>query len=644
MKFRIFFTLLLLLAIAPFALGQKYTTSNGKAIKLFEKGQTALYQSNSDEAIRCFKQALQLDANFVEANIMLAEWYLDANQPALAKQHYYAAVQTNPEFFTQAWLQIGELELKAGNFAKAKESYETFLKLDKKNLDRHEAAQYGIDCAEFRAQAMAHPVDFHPSNLGPAINTADDEYLPALTVDGQTLIFTRRFPRKNSTVATSPEEEDFYTSTYENGQWQPATRMSEPVNSNDNEGAQCISQDGRIMFFTACGRRDGGGRCDIYMCTRRGDKWSTPRNLGPDVNSGSWESQPSFSIDGRTLYFVSDRKGGYGKMDIWKTVYTNGQWSTPENLGPNINTAGDDMSPFIHYDDHTLYFSSNGHVGMGGMDLFRSRKNADGTWEKAENLGYPINTDGDETNLIVNAEGSTAYYSSDRKEGYGKQDLYSFALPPALRPTITICMKGTVYDEKNGNKLSAEVKVIDLHTHQVIATTNSDAQTGSYIISLPALVDYAVHVTSPGYLFYSENYNLEHGIERDWKWEPTKIDIPMCRIESGERIALRNVFFETDRYELLEASQLELNKVVEVLRNNPNLKIELGGHTDNEGNPANNMKLSERRAKAVYDYLVAQGIDPARLRYKGYGETQPVADNATEEGRAQNRRTEMKVL
>lgn len=624
--------------------GQSYTSQNAKAIKQFEKGQTALYQGKGDEAVHCFEQALQIDPDFVEAHLMLAEWMLDTKKESQAKQHYYAAVGINPSFFTQAWMQLGELELNEGRYDKAKENYTQFLKLDKKNPDLHSKAKHGLACADFRANALAHPVDFRPENLGAAINSPDDEYLPALTVDGQTLIFTRRFPKKSTSTVTTPEEEDFYVSTYEDGHWTKASRMAEPVNSTDNEGAQCISQDGRIMFFTACGRNDGAGRCDLYMCTRKNDKWSVPRNVGSPINSGSWESQPSFSIDGRTLYFVSDRKGGYGGMDIWKSVYGKDGWGKPENLGPEINTDGDEMCPFIHYDDQTLYFASNGHVGMGGMDLFCSKKQEDGSWGKPLNLGYPINTAGNESNLIVSADARTAYYSSDREGGFGKQDLYKFVLPREASPLITFCMKGRVYDKKTGTSLSAQINIIDIKTGNVVATTNSDGTTGRYLVSLPTMHEYAINVSAKNYLFYSRNYNLSIDVGEEWKWGADTVNIPLSRIESGERIALHNVFFEVDRYELLDESQIELDKVVEMLNNNPSVRVELGGHTDNVGSPAANQTLSEQRAKAVYNYLVSKGIAANRLSYKGYGETQPVADNATPEGRQMNRRTEMKVM
>lgn len=644
MKIKGFLYILLLLAISTPAIAQNYTSSNSRAIKLFEKGQTALQQSRGDEAIRFFSQALEQDPSFVECHIMLAEWFLDTHREQEAKEHYRAAVNLNPSFFTMAWLQLGDLELKDGNYDQAISDYKTFLKVDKKYTDRHAAAQHGIDCANFRKEALAHPVPFHPQNMGPAVNTRDDEYLPALTVDGQTLVFTRRFPRKATTTATTSEEEDLYMSTLNNGQWGGAVRMPEPLNSNDNEGAQCISQDGRIMFFTACNRRDGGGRCDLYMCVKKGDTWGKPRNLGPAVNSGAWEAQPTFSIDGKTLYFVSDRKGGYGGMDIWKCVFENGRWSDAVNLGPTINTAGNEMSPFIHYDDRTLYFSSDGHVGMGGLDIFVSRRQDDGSWSTPVNLGYPINTSGDESNLIVDAASTTAYYSSDREGGFGKQDLYSFEMPAETRPIPTVCFKGVVTNAKTGARVAADIKVVNLKTGDVAANTSSDAVNGGYIVSLPSQQDYAFIVSANGYLFYSQNQPWDYHGREGSEWEPVTVDIALQPIEAGGKIALRNVFFETGRYELLPESEYELDKVVELLQNNPTLRIELGGHTDNVGQPAANQTLSEHRAKSVYNHLVSKGIPAERLTYKGYGETQPVASNDNEEGRAENRRTEIKIL
>ena len=655
MKLKIYI-MLLFLALLTVVQGQEYSTQNKKAIKLYERAMETLYQGKNDAAMNGLEQVLQEDDGFLEAHLVLADLMSNIDiasmeekgEPSLhyrdeAKRHYRAVVESKRDFFAPAWVNLGRLELYDRNYDEAIKCFETYLELDKRESETELDAKRGLKIARFRKDALAHPVPFNPQNLGAAVNSRDDEYLPSLTADGQTLVFTRRFPRKATTTANTKEEEDLYVSTLNNGQWSCAERMPEPVNSTDNEGAQCISQDGRIMFYTACNRNDGGGRCDLYMCVNKSGRWSKPRNLGSAVNSGAWEGQPTFSIDGRTLYFVSNRKGGHGGMDIWKTTFDGGQWTAPENLGPEINTEFDEMSPFIHFDDHTLYFSSNRPEGMGGMDLFVAKRDDNGRWTQPTNLGYPINTEGDDNNLIVSADGRTAIFASQRDGGQGKMDLYSFELPVESRPTVAICFKGRVSNAKDGQPVASDIRIIDLANGTTVANTSSDSKNGLYIVSLPAGKDYAFHVTANGFLFHSQNVerNNENGNEQ---WQPVTVDIALHPIESGERIALRNVFFETGRWEILPESEYELAKVVDLLTKNPTLKIELGGHTDNVGRPEANQRLSEQRAKAVYDYLINKGIPSNRLSYKGYGETQPVATNDTDEGRRENRRTEIKVL
>lgn len=655
MKLKIYI-MLLFLALLTVVQGQEYSTQNKKAIKLYERAMETLYQGKNDAAMNGLEQVLQEDDGFLEAHLVLADLMSNIDLASMeengepsrhyrdeAKRHYRAVVESKSDFFAPAWVNLGKLELYDRNYDEAIKCFETYLELDKRESETELDAKRGLKIARFRKEALAHPVPFNPQNLGAAVNSRDDEYLPSLTADGQTLVFTRRFPRKATTTANTKEEEDLYVSTLNNGQWSRAERMPEPVNSTDNEGAQCISQDGRIMFYTACNRNDGGGRCDLYMCVNKSGRWSKPRNLGSAVNSGAWEGQPTFSIDGRTLYFVSNRKGGHGGMDIWKTTFDGGQWTAPENLGPEINTEFDEMSPFIHFDDHTLYFSSNRPEGMGGMDLFVAKRDDNGRWTQPTNLGYPINTEGDDNNLIVSADGRTAIFASQRDGGQGKMDLYSFELPVESRPTVAICFKGRVSNAKDGQPVASDIRIIDLANGTTVANTSSDGKNGLYIVSLPAGKDYAFHVTANGFLFHSQNVekNNENGNEQ---WQPVTVDIALHPIESGERIALRNVFFETGRWEILPESEYELAKVVDLLTKNPTLKIELGGHTDNVGRPEANQRLSEQRAKAVYDYLINKGIPSNRLSYKGYGETQPVATNDTDEGRRENRRTEIKVL
>lgn len=614
----LFLMLVVVLAFLPVASFGQYSSTNKKAVKLYESA-VARYGVDPAEALRLLDQALVADPEFGEA-----------------------------------MLTAGDISMAQRLYDRSRRYYQQVI--DAKRCSRlwKEEAAFNLKVIDFRQQAMANPVPFQPVNMGASVNSCYEEYFPALTVDGRNLVFTRRFPRNAQTTANTPDEEDFYVCQLgEDGNWSEATRMEEPLNSHDNEGAQCISQDGRIMFFTACGRNDGTGRCDIYMCVRRGDKWSKPRNLGPGVNSGGWESQPSFSIDGKTLYFVSDRRGGYGGMDIWMTTFEDGHFSSPQNLGPNINTAEDETCPFIHYDDQTLYFASKGHLGMGGSDLFLSRRQEDGTWGKAENLGYPINTEGDESSLVTDFEGRTAYMSSNRFGGFGGMDIFSFELPEKSRPTMVVYMRGIVTDAKTNQPLAADIQILDLGDGinkigdgRVVANTSSDAVTGEFLVSLPPMREYALNVSAKNYLFYSSNvmlgYGIEAGISRnDLEW---KENVALNPIVKGESMRLYNVFFESGRYELLAESHVELDKVVELMKKNPSIKMEIGGHTDNVGKEADNLVLSEQRAKSVYDYLVGKGIDAGRLSFKGYGESRPVDDNGTDEGRYRNRRTELTVI
>lgn len=482
------------------------------------------------------------------------------------------AIDLDPGY-AEAWLLLGRQHLLLEKYADAIENYERAatlladLKESKSVKQWRREAQDGLQMARWRKKAVENPVPFRPINLGPNVNTEDDEYLPALTADYRMLVFTRRVPRNPLTDIGLDKEEDFYWSDYDTMEldWGPAHRMPEPLNSHGNEGAQTISHDGRVVIFTACGRNEKEHTgCDIYMSVRQGGRWGKPRNLGAPVNSRYWESFPSLSIDGYTLYFASNRPGGYGGTDIWYCTLDEGRWSEPRNLGPEVNTKGNETAPYIHFDDKTLYFASDGHQGMGGMDLYVAKRLNDSTFGQVQNLGYPINTVGEENNLIVAPDGRTAIFSSDRFGGYGKQDLYSFVMPAPARPE--------------------RITFID----PVVQAEN--------LLTL------------------------------------------------GDTVTLHNILFLTASAELYEASKAGLDRLADALKRHPRLRLEVGGHTDAVGKDEDNMVLSERRAKAVYDYLVERGVEADRLTYRGYGETRPVATNDTPEGRAQNRRTTLTPL
>jgi len=396
------------------------------------------------------------------------------------------------------------------------------------------------------------------------------------------------------------------------------------------------------MVFAACNRNDGFGQCDLYYSKKIDGKWTSPTNMGNVVNTAFWESQPSISSDGRTLYFASERPGGIGSSDIWVTTKNEyGKWTKPVPLDTTINTKQAETSPFIHPDGHTLYFCSNGHPGVGGFDIFFSKQDENGKWSKPKNLGYPINTTKDEIGLIVNAKGDKAYITSSREGGKGLQDIYMFDLYKEARPEAVTYFKGKVSDKQSGKPLKADFELKDVETGKVIVKSTSDENDGSFLICLTPGKDYALYVSSEGYLFYSDNFNLTTTAS---SLKPVMKDIPLSKILKGQKIILKNIFFETDSFNLKPSSESELNKLVDFLNANAKIKIEISGHTDNIGKPAYNLDLSLKRAKSVYNYLIGHGINASRLSYKGFGDTIPLSSNDNEEGRAQNRRTEMKIV
>jgi outer membrane protein OmpA-like peptidoglycan-associated protein/Tol biopolymer transport system component len=493
---------------------------------------------------------------------------------------------------------------------------------------------------------MQHPVPFDVNQLGPAINSADDEYWPSLTVDGQILFFTRLIRRDDPAPKSNQfVQEDIFNSQLIENCWQESHPVSS-LNSNENEGAQSISADGRMLFYTACNRPDGMGSCDIYYSILRSGKWSEPFNAGKPVSSVDWDAQPSFSIDGRTIYFSSNRKGGKGGMDIWKCdllkFTANGAaiWGYPVNLGDSINTPGNEMSPFIHSDGKTLYFASNHWPGMGGSDIFHSRMLDQKTWSKARNMGYPINTFKDEMGLVVDASGANAYFSSDRPGSQGK-DIYEFKLYAEARPLPVSYIKGKVFDDSTAEPLFAKIELTDLQQSKSIIQTQTDRTTGEFLIGLPLRSEYAFNISSEGYLFFSKNIIVS---DMNQQIEPQLVEFRLNKIESGNSVTLNNVFFETGSAIINHQSFPELQKLLELLINNSEIKIEIEGHTDNIGNDVYNHQLSEFRAESVYNYLVEHGIDRDRLKFFGYGLSKPVSSNDTPQGRALNRRTVFRIL
>jgi outer membrane protein OmpA-like peptidoglycan-associated protein len=495
-----------------------------------------------------------------------------------------------------------------------------------------------LETSVHAARLMQKPVPLTLENLGPAVNSPYPEYLPSLTADGRRLYFTSRRPQagKEPSPLTGGYDEDLYwCERDENGRWQPAQPLGPPINSDRNEGAAFFSADGQWAFITLCDRADGLGSCDIYFSELDGDRWLPPKNLGPAVNSSAWESHPSLTHDRKRLYFASSRPGGQGGSDIWYTEWKNGAWHPPINIGPPINTPGDEYSPMIAADGRTLYFASDYHPGMGGMDLFVSYLSDTG-WTTPKNLGYPLNTPGDEQTLCVDAAGRIGYVALERPEGLGKQDIYAFSLWPEIQPQRAASyVRGFVYDSLTKAPLAARVRIVDLELRDTIRALTSNRVTGEFVTSLPLRSRYALLAEAPGYLFYSQHFDLR---ESDQAYE---LRVPLEKPRKGSTIRLRNVFFEFDRADIKPESEVELLEVVRLLQAHPKWKVEVQGHTDSVGTAMYNQQLSQRRAEAVRQFLIERGIKAERIQARGYGSSRPIAPNTTEEGRALNRRTEI---
>ncbi|RYD92238.1 MAG: hypothetical protein EOP54_21175, partial [Sphingobacteriales bacterium] len=355
-----FLILLLMLLCAPAFSQTGYSSKNKQAIKHYAAANRHMDSRMYDEAIAELKEALKDDPAFIEAHIQLADVSRFKSDYKQAIEHYTKAIAVNPEFNRGVYLKLGEVEINEAMYPQAQQHLEKYLTYPNFNTQNSAYAQKLVTDCQFSIQALKRPVAFKPINMGPEINSVDDEYMPVATADEGMLIFTRKINNN----------EDFYRSLKKDDKWQTATSLSSRINTpNYNEGAQSISQDGKYLFFTGCNRPDGRGKCDIYIVQKKGDSWDKPLSLNPPVNTGAWESQPSISADGNTLYFVSNKAGGFGGYDIWKTILTDNGWAEPENMGPNINTPYDEQSPFIHPDDNTLYFCSNGWPGMGNKDL-----------------------------------------------------------------------------------------------------------------------------------------------------------------------------------------------------------------------------------------------------------------------------------
>ena len=622
-------------------------------------------------ALPFYLSANAFNPNNATLNYKIGECYLTPFSPfkTMAIPYLEKAYKLNPNVSPDIHYLLGRAYHLNMEWVKAIQEYDQYgPTLDpKKQADKIADTKKKIQECKYGMELVKNPVRVFIDNVGPSINTEYREYGPIISADESEMIFTSRRP--NTTGGKQADDglyfEDLYISLFRNGKWLPATNMGEPVNTPDHDATAGLSPDGQILYIY---RDENGG--DIYQSFLEGEEWSKPKELGGKINSKYHESSVSLAPDNKTLYLVSDRPGGYGDRDIYKVVLSDkAKWGEPVNLGPTINTQYGEEGVDIQADGKTLYFSSQGHNSMGGFDVFKSSMDSNGKWSEPENLGYPVNTPGDDVFFSISASGKHGYYASVRKEGYGETDIYkvTFLGPEkpvalsneddllagnaggvsdvmmtsavAVNKTRMTLLKGVITDSVTHLPLEASIELVDNKKNTVIADFTSNSKTGKYLISLPSGTNYGIAVKAKDYLFYSENFNIPDTAT----YQVVEKNVALQPLNIGSRIVLKNIFFDFDKATLRPESTTELDRLINLLTTYANLKIEISGYTDNKGSQAYNQKLSESRSKSVVDYLIAHGIASARLTYKGYGMENPIATNETDEGRQLNRRTEFKI-
>lgn len=645
---------LLLIIFGTIAYGQNFSIKNRKAIREYQLAVESFGKGQFQSAINSLEKAISYEDNFIEAYLVLGDLYNSSEQYDKEAEALKMAYAIDSTFFPITALNIGIAEFYNEKYVDAKKWVTTYKNNYLTDKNKNKIANW-LERIEYAQELMEKQHKIELFSMSDSINSLYDEYWPSLTADERYIVFTVLEPRNKEMFEEQdlPKtaiyfHEDFYYSENIDGHWSKRKKIAGDINTDGNEGAQSLSADGNWMFFTACNREDGRGSCDIYFSQKVGKEWSKPVNLGPPVNSPYWESQPSFSSDGKTIYFSSNRPGGVGGKDIWQATIvgfkSNGTpiFGNVKCLDKNINTSKDEISPFIHHDNQTLYFSSDGKPGIGGLDIFKSVKGKDGKWQPAENIGYPINTAKDEMAFVVNARGDRAYFSSDRAEDEkNSKSIYWFDLPQNIRPNPVIYVRGTVFDAETNSILNADFQLYDVETAEGVVTSKGNEKTGEFLVCLPLGGKYSFFASHPGYMFYSGHFDINKNHPLDKTYE---LDIALQPIKKGAKITLKNIFFESDSYNLKNESKAELDRLTEFMSLNKNVRIEISGHTDNVGNAVYNKNLSENRAKEVRKYLNAKGVENSRMEHKGFGMTQPIEDNDTEEGRANNRRTEILVL
>jgi outer membrane protein OmpA-like peptidoglycan-associated protein len=616
--------------------------SEVKKAKKYYNEAIDIVRSNRNEARMLLGKALEIDPEFARANYMIADLLIKGKKAKEAEPYLLKVATLCPDLDPMVFFRLGAIAFGEKRFAECNKFLQKFLDSDyKKEKERNEATDM-IASASFFLEGFSKPVPFDPKPLQ-AICTSADEYLPIITPDNKFAYFTRSTFEVQKGLTSEPKRIERFSVSNGLGEnnFEKGIPMTAPFNKNNNEGGATLSADNKNMYFTIC-KNDGGDllNCDIWYSYFSKGVWAEIKNAGIAINGkNTWESQPSLSSDGKTLYFASSREGGFGELDIWKsTKDAKGIWSAPENLGPEINTKGSEKSPFFHSDGKTLYFSSTGHQGYGGYDIYFSKLEDNNVWQIPKNIGFPINSEKDDLGFFVSTDGKSGYFASDKIKGVGGWDIYSFPLYKEARPERVVFVSGELRNEKNEIITDATVEIKNTRTKEV-KNIDVDSLTGKYVAVVAFNDDQLITVKKEGKAFTSQYLSTADSSLNI----PKKMDIKMEEIKVGKAYKINNINFGVNSY-LINKSTLDIvEELTTYLKENPTIKIAIHGHTDNVGDANSNLKLSNDRAKIVQDLLILNDITAERLSYKGFGATKPIAPNTNEKGRALNRRTEFLI-
>lgn len=614
---------------------------NAKSKKAYKKAKSAANSRLYAKANQYLKEAIDDQSDFVDAHFLLARISLEQKNENLAAQNFKKVIEICADYSPEVYWLLANIEFNGGLYKEAEQNFKTYLtfvNLDPKNRT---LAQERLKKAIFLNQMYSNPVPFQPT-LVQGISTSEDEYLSIFSPDNELALFVRRGVRQEKgMLASSTLEEFVMAKTDSNGIFNKGELMPYPFNLNRNQGSASLTIANNEMYLSICEIVDNYNNCDLFYTFIDKGFWGDLKRLKYPVNTpSSWESQPSISSDGNTLIFTSARMGGVGKTDLYSVQKNeNGEWTNLQSL--SFNTEGSEKSPFLHPDGKTLYFSSDGLQGLGGYDIFYCKLDSNGEWTTPKNIGFPINSEQDDLGFFVSTDGKNAYFSSNKLEGAGGLDLYSFSLYKEARPERVLMLKGEVLDKEGEPVQNSYLEIKSLKSNKV-ERVEVNARDGKYVglVTLDKDEDVLVTVNGKGYAFNSTYINAD---DRAFE-SPSDLDFDLSKIEVGKAFKINNIYFSTDSFNLNKKAKIILNSFVEFLQANPSVRIAVHGHTDSDGDQKLNLELSTKRAEQVHNYIKDMGVEAGRLQFKGFGETKPLQSNNSEEGKSANRRTEFFVV